>query len=44
MMYLAEFQNIGRHVRVRVVSVATSQQGLPREGGAAAEEKEKEGN
>lgn len=43
-MYLAEFQNIGRHVRVRVVSVATSQQGLPREGGAAVEEKEKEGN
>ena len=44
MMYLAEFQNIARHVRVRVVSVATSQQGLPREGGAAAEEKKKEGN
>lgn len=29
---------------MRVVSVATSQQGLPPEGGAAAEEKEKEGN
>lgn len=42
LLYLAEFQNIFRHVHVRVMSVATSQQGLPRErGGAAAEEKGK---
>lgn len=34
--YLAEFQNIGRSVRVHVVFVAASQRGLPQEGGAAA--------
>lgn len=35
-LYLAEFQNIGRSVRVHVVFVAASQRGLPQEGGAAA--------
>lgn len=40
MSYLAEFQNIVRHVQMHVVLMATSQQGLPWEGGAAAEEDE----
>lgn len=41
MLYLAEFQNISRHVRVCVVSVAMSQKGsLLQKGGAAVEEEE----